>query len=228
MTITAREATIVDATVPFSIRLREETREDHQQAERSPFITAYLAGQVPLAGYTALQGQLWFVYEALESAAPELRDHAVVGAFLDRRLDRQAALEADLRALLGDHWRERTEPGPATRAHVARIREVARTWPGGFVAHHDIRYLGDLSGGRALGNKARRLYHLEDRGARFYQFDDIESPRSFKDQYRRLLDEAPWSPTEQAAIVDEARAGFRMTGAMFAELERTLAEGVPT
>ena len=43
--------------------------------------------------------------------------------------------------------------------------------------------------------------------------------------YRRLLDAAPWSSDEQARIVDEARVGFRMTQAMFEELDRSVVAG---
>lgn len=213
------------ATVPFSVRLRDESREDHERAEASPFITAYLDGRVPVQGYAALQAQLWFVYEALEASAHRLREHPVVGPFLDPRLDRLPSLEADLDALLEPGWRERVAPGAAASAHASRIRDVAATWPAGFVAHHYLRYLGDLSGGRALGAKARKLYQLEDDGVRFYRFDAIDSPREFKDRYRHLLDTAPWSADEQGRIVEEARSGFRMTRAMFEELDRTVAAG---
>ncbi len=223
--MTAHEATAPTTAVPFSARLRDETRDDHERAESSPFIVAYMAGRVPVDGYAALQGQLWFVYDALETSARQLREHPVVGPFLDPRLDRLASLDADLRRRVGDDWRDRVRPGDATRAHAEHIRELARTWPDGYVAHHYIRYLGDLSGGRALGSKARKLYQLEDDGVRFYRFDEIESPKEFKDGYRRLLDDAPWSPEEQARIVDEARTGFRMTQAMFEELDRSVAAG---
>lgn len=225
--MTAHGPAIIEDGVPFSFRLRDQTREDHERAEASPFITAYMAGRIPLDGYAALQGQLWFIYEALEDAARDLRAHPIVGPFLDPRLDRLPALRADLRRLVGDEWRQRVEPGPSARAHAARIREVAQAWPAGLVAHHYIRYLGDLSGGRALGTRARKTYGLTDDGALFYRFDGIESPRAFKDQYRRLLDAAPWSPIEQDRIVEEARSGFRLTGSMFEELERGYGAGVP-
>ncbi|MFN8518000.1 MAG: biliverdin-producing heme oxygenase [Chloroflexota bacterium] len=226
MTIAARPANAVAETQPtFSARLRAGTREDHEQAEGSAFVSAYLGGRVALEGYAALQGQLWFVYEAIETSASLLRGHPVVGPFLDPRLDRLPSLDADLRALVGDDWRATVRPNEATRAHAARIREVAADWPAGFVAHHYIRYLGDLSGGRALGAKARTLYGLDDAGARFYRFDEIDSVREFKDHYRRLLDSAPWSLTEQDRIIEEARAGFRLTRAMFDRLGAALGVG---
>lgn len=220
MTTPAWAPPATDAVTPFSTRLRDSTREDHERAEGSPFMVAYLGGRVPIEGYAALQGQLWFVYEALEAGAAVLRHDPVVGPFLDPRLDRLPALAADLPGLLGDDWRTHLRAGDATAAHAARIRELADTWPAGFLAHHYIRYLGDLSGGRALGVKARKLYGLDDDGVRFYAFDAIPSARDFKDHYRGLLDTAAWSREEQGRIIDEARRGFRMTGAMFEELDR--------
>jgi heme oxygenase len=224
--MTAHAATVAHEPMPFSARLRHETRVDHERAENSPFISAYLAGRLPVEGYAALQGQLWFVYDALESATRTLRGDPVLRPFLDPRLDRLPSLEADLRHLVGADWPDQVHPSAATEAHATRIREVAGTWPGGYIAHHYLRYLGDLSGGRALGSMARKRYGLVEDGVRFYRFDGIPSPREFKDGYRALLDSAPWSSEEQARIVDEARAGFRLTEAMFEELDRTLGVGV--
>jgi heme oxygenase len=224
--MTAHDATVANEPMPFSARLRHETRVDHERAESSPFVSAYLAGRLPVEGFAALQGQLWFVYDALESSARRLRGDPVLSPFLDPRLDRLPSLEADLRHLVGDDWPQRVHPSAATESHATRIREVARAWPAGYIAHHYLRYLGDLSGGRALGSTARKLYRLDGDGVRFYRFDDIPSPREFKDRYRALLDAAPWSSEEQARIIDEARVGFRLTGAMFEELDRTLGVGV--
>src|ERR1044072_5535958 len=99
--MTAHGAPEVVTSVPFSARLRDETREDHERAEGSPFVSAYLGGRVPLEGYAALQAQLWFVYDALEASAPMLREDPVIARFLDPRLDRLPSLEADLTTLIG-------------------------------------------------------------------------------------------------------------------------------
>lgn len=220
--MTAPAATDPSVAPTFSAQLRDATREDHERAEGSPFIVAYFDGRLSVEGFAALQAQLWFVYQALESSAHELRRDPIVAPFLDPRLDRLASLDLDLRTLVGADWRDRVRPGAATRAHADRIMELARTWPSGYVAHHYIRYLGDLSGGRALGTKARKLYGLDDDGVRFYRFDGIESPRAFKEGYRRLLDTAPWSADERSRIVEEARTAFRLSEAMFLELDQAV------
>ena len=203
----------------FSTRIREATRDDHERTERSGFISAFLDGRVSRSGFAAMTGQLWFIYEALESGAVLLRDDPIVGPFLDPRLARGASLDADLVELAGPDWRERVTAGPATAAHAERIRHLARTWPGGYLAHHYIRYLGDLSGGKVVGRTAQRVYGLSEAGVRFYRFDDIPSAREFKDAYRKLLDDAPWAEDERRRILDEASLGFRMTGAMFHDLD---------
>lgn len=202
----------------FSVRIREATREDHERTERSGFIAAFVDGRVSRAGFAAMTGQLWYVYDALETGAALLRDDPVVGRFLDPRLARRGALDDDLTELVGPAWREQVAASPATLIHAKHIQTLARTWPGGYLAHHYIRYLGDLSGGKVIGKTAQRAYGLTDLGVRFYRFDAIPSARAFKDEYRQLLDDAPWSEAERQRIMDEAGLGFRMTGAMFDEL----------
>jgi heme oxygenase (biliverdin-producing, ferredoxin) len=205
----------------FSARIREATREDHERTERSTFISAFLDGRVTREGFAAMTGQLWFIYEALETGAIALRDDPVAQPFLDPRLNRRDALDADLTELMGAGWRTRLRASPATRTHADHITELARTWPGGYLAHHYTRYMGDLSGGRIVGKAAQRLYGLSDAGVRFYRFSGIPSPGAFKEAYRSHLDEAPWSEVERRRILDEAGLSFRMTGAMLDDLVRS-------
>ena len=192
--MTAQDATVSNVAVPFSARLRDETREDHERTESSPFVTAYLAGRVPDRRLRGSPGPA-----AGPSTRPWSRPRPAPGRSRRGPVPRSAAGPLALPRRGPAPARRRrlaaTGSGPARRprAHAERIRELARTWPGGFIAHHYIRYLGDLSGGRALGSKARKLYQLDDDGVRFYRFDDIASPTEFKDGYRRLLDAAPWS-----------------------------------
>lgn len=203
----------------FSVRIREATRDDHERTEGSSFISAFLDGRVSRAGFAAMTEQLWFIYEALDEGAALLQDDPIAAPFLDPRLARGAALDADLTELVGSDWRDRVTACPATLAHAERIRHLGRSWPGGYLAHHYIRYLGDLSGGKVVGRTAQRVYGLSDAGVRFYRFDEIPSAREFKTTYRMLLDDAPWTEAERRRILEEAGLGFRMTGAMFDELD---------
>ncbi len=226
MSLLAREPRI--AAEPFSSRIRAGTRVDHERTERSPFISDLLAGRVTLDGFAAMTGQLWFIYDALETGAQLLRDDPVVGPFLDPRLTRRDALNTDLTGLLGPGWRGGLVASEPTRTHADRIAELARSWPAGYLAHHYTRYMGDLSGGKIVGRTAQRVYGLTDEGVRFYRFDDIPSGRAFKDAYRQLLDDAPWTEAEQLRIMDEASLSFRLTGDMFEALEHHGSSFVPS
>lgn len=217
------------AAVPFSMALRERTRDVHDAAETSPFVRALLAGELDRREYAALLAQQHVVYGALEAAAGTMREDSVAGRFVSDDLTRGAALEADLRYLLGDDWQAAAPPTPATLRYRDRIHEVCSTWPGGFVAHHYTRYMGDLSGGLLIGTTVRRAYDLPGSdGVRFHQFDAISHPGRYKRGYRALLDEVPWDADERVRVVDEARRAFRLNTGVFNDLERRRVRGLVT
>ncbi|SDU21567.1 biliverdin-producing heme oxygenase [Jiangella alkaliphila] len=204
----------------FSQALRERSWPLHDVANGADFINALMEGRMSRAGYTALVTQHLFVYEALESVAAGMRDDPIAGPFVTDELERVPSLRADLAHLLGGADAvDDLEPLPATRRYADRIRETAQ-WPGGFVAHHYTRYLGDLSGGLAVGTLVARAYGLElgGDGVRFYHFAQIPKPRPFKDAYRARLDAAPWNPDERERVIDEVVAAYGMNTEIFVEL----------
>lgn len=205
---------------PFSTRIREATAREHEAAENSTFITEMLDGTLGIDSYRYYTGQLWFVYRALETHSEALAGDPVAGPFIKPELARTPELERDLLHLAGPGWRDELLPLPATAAYAARIEECARTWPGGYIAHHYTRYLGDLSGGQVIRGNAEKLWDLPHRGdgVRFYVFDRIGNPAAFKREYRSLLDRIGVDELEQRRILDEGRRAFEMNRALFAEL----------
>jgi heme oxygenase len=213
--------TVTEGAPParFSDVLRAGTSDEHRRAEGSTFARDLLRGQIPRDGYVALAAQLWFVYTVLEEAGDVMRADPVAEPFVFDELRRVPALERDLTFLVGADWEQHIEPLPATAAYCTRLREVAFTWPGGFVAHHYTRYLGDLSGGQAIRKVVVRTFELTDGdGVQFYDFPDIADPKAFKATYRGLLDGAPWDDDERARIVEESSIAFRHNGALLAQL----------
>lgn len=204
-------------TIPFSEQLRVATADAHQQAERSAFVTDLVEGRLTIGEFAALVAQLHAVYSQLEEAV-EASQHPDLDPFLRRELDRAPSLATDLADLVPDHD-ARPAVLPATDAYCARLRDVCFTWPGGLLAHHYVRYLGDLSGGQVLGRIVQRVYDLPDgKGITAYRFDGIESPKRFKDDYRTALDRVPFDDDERARIVAEANVAFALNTAVFAEL----------
>ena len=213
--------TVLDESTRLSLSaaMREGSLAEHQAAEDSPFMSELMAGRVNEAGYAAYLLRLRAVYAALEETLPAHAADPIVAAVHDSALDRLAAIDADL-----DHWLPggaRTVDSPAAAAYCERVR-AAGAWGGLLAAHHYTRYLGDLSGGQAIGRVLARTFGLEGRGIAFYDFPEIAKPKIFKDGYRARLDALELTEDEVARIVDEVKVAFRLNQAVFAELAQGL------
>ncbi|MCX6502979.1 MAG: biliverdin-producing heme oxygenase [Microbacterium sp.] len=206
--------------IPFSSALRERSAGAHSGSESAGFMSDLMKGEGTRDDYVALVAQHWFIYEALESTAARMKADPIAAGFISDRLTRLPALEADLEFLLGPDWRERIEPLPTTQRYVDRINQVGATWPGGFVAHHYTRYLGDLSGGQFIGKLMARRFGFDTNGIGFYLFNDIADPKAFKDTYREQLDATPWAQDEQERVIDEVLLAYRFNTELFEDLAR--------
>lgn len=204
--------------VSFSAAVRARSAGAHSSSEGADFMSDLMRGEGSREDYVALVAQHWFIYEALEAAAARVSGDPVASRFLSDKLTRLPALEADLEYLIGDDWRSRISPLPTTARYVARIAEVGASWPGGFVAHHYTRYLGDLSGGQFIARVMSRRFGFETNGIGFYVFDDIADPAAFKDVYREQLDAVPWDAAERERVIDEVLLAYRFNTDLFVDL----------
>ncbi|MFI1956746.1 heme oxygenase (biliverdin-producing) [Streptomyces althioticus] len=209
----------------FSTVIRTASHEQHMEAETSTFMTDLLGGRLGVDAYARYTEQLWFVYEALESGARDLASDRVAGPFVRPELFRLAALERDLEHLRGPGWRSTLTALPATRVYADRVATVARDWPAGYVAHHYTRYLGDLSGGQIIRDKAERTWGFAKKGdgVRFYVFEGIPNPAAFKREYRALLDGVAVDDLEKQRVVAECKRAFSLNSEVF----RALGEEFP-
>jgi heme oxygenase len=206
----------------FAARLRRATMTSHREAETRSFIAELIGGRVPRAGFAALTAQYLVVYRELEAAAGVMWADEVAGPFADPALSRVAALEADLAHLYGPTWEQAVVPVAATRRYADRLREHCRTSAPHFIAHHYVRYLGDLSGGRMVGRSVAATYGLSGAGVAFYAFAAIPDPGAYKRDYRTRLDALPFVFDEdQLAVLEaEARLAFALNAAIFQDLGR--------
>ncbi|OON72055.1 biliverdin-producing heme oxygenase [Streptomyces tsukubensis] len=204
---------------PLSTLIRTASHALHTEVRGSSFMGDLLGGKLGVDAYARYTEQLWFVYRALEETPPPASD-PVAGPFTQPELLRLEGLERDLTHLRGAHWRSEVRALPATEAYAARVRECARDWPGGWVAHHYTRYLGDLSGGQIVRDTAEKTWGFDRKGegVRFYVFEEIDNPAAFKRGYRDLLDALHADDLEKQRIVDECRRAFLMNMAVFEEL----------
>ncbi|MGW1715271.1 biliverdin-producing heme oxygenase [Streptomyces sp. NPDC002156] len=211
----------------FSTVIRTASHEQHVEAETSTFMSDMLGGRLGVDAYARYTEQLWFVYEALEAAAGRLASDPVAGPFIQPELMRLPALEKDLAHLRGPDWRATLTALPATRAYADRVAECAREWPAGYIAHHYTRYLGDLSGGQIIRDRAEKTWGFARKGdgVRFYVFEEIANPAAFKRGYRELLDGAGVAvdELERQRMVAECKKAFALNTGVF----RALGEEFP-
>lgn len=197
----------------LSAELRQATSEVHERAHHSTYMAALLDGALPLSAYTLLAEQYGAIYTALEAASDAMADHPVAGPFVIDELRRLPALHDDLDALGSGVPRIL----PTTARYVERLH-TCTTDPERFVAHHYIRYLGDLSGGQVIGRTLQRTYGLSGDGVRFYDFSALGAPPRFRTRYRELLDAAPWDAAARSRVAAEAVAGFELNIALLSEM----------
>ncbi|MBM7367354.1 heme oxygenase (biliverdin-producing) [Gordonia hydrophobica] len=208
----------------LSVQMKEGSRIEHEQAENSEFMAELLDGRINAAGYIAYLQRLRIVYAALEITSRALANDAHVRHVHDPALDRLASIDADLA-----DWSRISgvslEPvvSPAADAYAQRLTEAAE-WGGDLVAHHYTRYLGDLSGGQAVGRILDRSFELDGAGIAMYAFDLRSAVKPYKDDYRRALDTIgdALTPEQRIRIVDEVRVAFALNHDLFAELGRQI------
>ncbi len=205
-----------EAVRPLSVAMKEGSMSEHEAAEQSPFVSELLSGRVNEQGYIDYLLRLRMVYAALEDAVRVRRDDPIVAAVYDPALERLTAIDEDLQ-----HW----SPGialdvesPAAQAYRHRIVEAS--WGGTLVAHHYTRYLGDLSGGQAIGRILDRTFGLDGAGLAFYDFP--MRPKPYKDSYRDRIDGLSLDADDIGRAVDEVKVAFGLNQAMFDELAGNL------
>lgn len=198
---------------PLSQRLRTETAELHRLAERSGIMHGLLRGRLDRGEYVELLRGLQTVYAALERRLHALAADPVVRPFFDEALLRTPALAADIRALHDGDATADAEVQAAAARYATRIDAAS---PAQLVAHAYVRYLGDLSGGQALGRVIAKALALPgDEGIAFYRFPGIPDPEAYKVRFRASLDAWPLSPAEADDVVREAQDAFRLNVTVF-------------
>jgi len=90
-----------------------------------------------------------------------------------------------------------------------------------LIGHHYTRYIGDLSGGQILkGIAEKAMTDLpEGEGLHFYDFDDIEDAKEYKNEYRATLDALELDQSQIDAIISEANYAFKLNMYMFDEIQ---------
>ncbi len=199
--------------VALSLALREGTAQAHSLAENTAFMKCFVNGLIDRNTFRRFLANLYFVYRQLERVLSQ-QQSAPIAAIYFPELNRTQNIERDLAFYYGDQWQQHITPTAATRVYVSRINDIASTDPLLLIAHSYTRYLGDLSGGQALGKIVRTNLQLPpEQGTAFYDFEQLPTPeakRDFKQRYRETLDALDLDPATIKRIVAEANFAFAL------------------
>ena len=200
-------------------QLKVGTKKSHSAAENTSFVASFLRGVVDEESYKTLVSDLYFVYRAMEEEVRRLKNNEFVKVVYFPELERELALERDVRYYWGPNWRAIITPSDSAQLYANRIREIGLKDPLLLVAHHYTRYLGDLSGGQILKGIAQKAMNLrEGEGLQFYEFEQVEDTKEFKVKYRAALDTLELDQSQIDAIIAEANYAFKLNMYVFDEL----------
>jgi heme oxygenase len=200
--------------------LRESTRQEHRDAESSPFIVGLMRGALSLDHYTTYLVNMAWLYDALEDICSHGDPIPGSEALWDHRLQRTASITSDLEHLGVYSWRETTRPSAAMASYIAHLKQLGGRHDPRLIAHHYTRYLGDLSGGQAIAALVARHYGATADQLSFYRFAGIDDLVRYKEHYRRVLDSVELTPEQTTEVIDEARSAFRFNQMAFDDLNR--------
>lgn len=208
----------------FSEKIKKISWEDHQKASSSAFINKLTSGKITKNIFGIFVAQQYFIYQQLEETSKNLTNYPKIAQFLDPALLRTQALTADMKFFTEttstDFFKDYV-PLDATQRYVQRIKDVEKLAPISFVAHHYLRYMGDLAGGQALRAIAKREYNFSDeQGLQFYNYKDIVKSKTYRDNYRNKLNTTAWEETEENQIVAEILLVYKLNTMVFEQLDK--------
>jgi heme oxygenase len=190
--------------------MRWSTRELHARAESSGIINDVLRGRAGLYGYAMLLRNLLPAYHRLETGLNLQRHSPMLGPAARSELYRAPAIESDLNELVGRHWVRTLPLLPAGEQYAQRVAVAAEHGDGRLIAHAYTRYFGDLSGGQILKRLLGRTLGLRPHQLSFFEFPAIGDVATFKQVYRRAIDDCGALVPDVKAVAAEAIVAFEL------------------
>lgn len=207
-------------TEPFSARLKASTATIHDEVEHTSFMVDLMEGRLDIRAYALLLKQYALIYAALEAKSSEFAEDPIFAPFHDAGLFRHERIVWDMQELTGsDHFTLNDVDLPITRSAEAYADHLNRlTRAEQLIAHHYTRYLGDLSGGQAIGALMGRHYSVPADALTMWDFTEVGKTKPYKDAYRSRLDEIAAAGGDEQLVIEETMTAFKLNGRLLAEL----------
>lgn len=201
----------------FHAHIKAATELAHAQAEEAPFISELMGGSLSPQAYLGYLRALLPIYQLLELRAEENAKNEPFKYFFHRELQRSDLLARDIVHL------EEQFPDNAPEETLESVSEYCSTLtadisPARLLAHHYIRYLGDLSGGQAIAKLVSRHYKISSEALNFYNFTSLGDLVFYKSRYRDLLNLAMLTDQDRTEFLDEVTKLYKLSRQIFLEL----------
>lgn len=159
----------------LSQALKAATTDLHRLAERSAFMRALLTGTLSTPDFLDWFASLHCIYQPLERELPRHAALTELTKLVDGGLARSAALEADIRACERVYVSDKPQAEPfvpcqPARDYAAHLNLLSEEQPLLLAAHVYVRYLGDLHGGRLIGQALGRAPALPQGAGAFSEY----------------------------------------------------------
>lgn len=205
-------------TEPFSARLKASTATIHDEVEHTDFMVDLMEGRLGIGAYARLLAQYAPIYAALEAKSSEFAADPIFAPFHDAGLFRTERIHSDLQKLSQDVLPITASATITTSAESYADHLCGLTRPEQLIAHHYTRYLGDLSGGQAIGALMGRHYSVPAEALTMWDFAQVGKTKPYKDTYRSRLDEIAAAGGDEQLVIEETMTAFRLNGRLLAEL----------
>jgi len=171
--------------------------------------------------YIKFLQDLYFVYGALEEELVKESGKTIPWdklLFKDE-LFRTDAIGRDLAFFCGPEWKSSLSPSRATNSYTSRIKEISKTDPDLLLAHHSIRYMGDLQACDALKRRIQRFFNLDgDAGVEFHTFKLINDKQAFVKSYYATIQGFGIEPDLKKRLMEETRTAYQLNLNIYWEL----------
>lgn len=207
-------------TEPFSARLKASTATIHDEVEHTNFMVDLMEGRLDAHADALLLKQYALIYAALEAKSRDFAEDPIFTPFYDANLFRYERIISDLQELTNSNQFRLDEVDlPVTRSAEAYAEHLSGlAGPEQLIAHHYTRYLGDLSGGQAIGALMGRHYAIPASALTIWDFTQLGKTKPYKDAYRLRLNDIASTGGDEQTVIDETMTAFRLNGELLSEL----------
>jgi heme oxygenase len=189
----------------LATRLREETRDHHERAEKHPFQQELLSGRLDRSAFVASLEQWLCVHRVLEEMLRRHREVPQIRRVLKDYQFHESRLCEDLKHF--GRSPEHARPLAATDEFNASVRRAAESDPASLLGFHYV-IEGSKNGSKHIARILQRVYALQPGPGLLYQDPYGDAQRENWQAFRADLESAEFTAAQEDAIVEAAKGTF--------------------